>query len=102
MYIAMNRFRVVRGAEAEFEAVWSGRETRLRAVPGFLRFALLRGEAAADHTPYASHSEWRDPTAFRDWLRSDSFRRTHAEVGRHRALYLGPPQFEGFEVVLAE
>ncbi|MGH7067778.1 MAG: antibiotic biosynthesis monooxygenase family protein, partial [Acetobacteraceae bacterium] len=34
----MNRFRVVVGSEAEFERVWTGRDTYLRAVPGFIEF----------------------------------------------------------------
>ena len=35
MFIAMNRFKVIRGAEADFEAVWIQRDTQLRDVPGF-------------------------------------------------------------------
>jgi heme-degrading monooxygenase HmoA len=43
MFIAMNRFKVIPGAQAEFEKVWTSRDTRLRDVPGFLSFHLLRG-----------------------------------------------------------
>ena len=100
MYIAMNRFRVARGSEADFEKVWSERETHLDSVDGFQRFHLLRGPEAEDHTLYASHSIWRDEGAFRSWTRSDAFRKAHAEASRHKSLYLGPPQFEGFEVIL--
>ncbi len=100
MYIAMNRFRVARGSEADFERVWTKRETHLEGVPGFVRFSLLRGPEAEDHTLYVSHSHWRDEAAFRDWTRSEAFRMAHAEAGRHKVLYLGPPQFEGFQVVL--
>ena len=100
MYIAMNRFRVARGSEAEFEEVWSSRETHLAGVEGFLRFHLLRGPETEDHTLYASHSLWFDESAFREWTRSDAFRKAHAEAGRHKHLYLGPPKFEGFEVVI--
>ena len=28
MFVAMNRFKVVKGKEAEFEAVWRGRDSR--------------------------------------------------------------------------
>ena len=35
MFIAMNRFKVIHGAQAEFEQVWKSRDTRLREVPGF-------------------------------------------------------------------
>ncbi|MDP7548251.1 MAG: antibiotic biosynthesis monooxygenase, partial [Alphaproteobacteria bacterium] len=54
MYIAMNRFRVATGSEAEFERIWAERETHLGAVPGFMEFRLLRGPEAEDHTLYAS------------------------------------------------
>ena len=43
MFIAMNRFQVNRGREADFEAVWRGRNTQIAAVPGFVEFNLLRG-----------------------------------------------------------
>ena len=59
MFIAMNRFRVIAGSEAEFEKVWTGRDTHLQAVSGFVEFHLLRGPARADHVLYASHTIWR-------------------------------------------
>ena len=36
MFIAMNRFRVLRGSESDFETVWTSRDTHLRDVPGFV------------------------------------------------------------------
>lgn len=74
MYIAMNRFRVATGAEAEFERIWTERETHLGAVPGFIEFHLLRGPAAEDHTLYASHTCWQSRDAFEAWAKSDAFR----------------------------
>ena len=100
MFIAMNRFRIVRGREAEFETVWSERDSHLAGVPGFVEFRLLRGPEAEDHTLYASHSIWRDRGAFEAWTRSDAFRKAHAGAGERRGLYLGHPDFEGFESVL--
>ena len=40
MYIAMNRFKIVKGKESEFENVWKNRETHLAEVPGFKNFNL--------------------------------------------------------------
>lgn len=34
------------------------------------------------------------------WTRSEAFRAAHAGAGQSKGLYLGPPQFEGFEAVL--
>ena len=99
MYIAMNRFRVARGQEAEFERVWAARDSHLEGVPGFVAFHLLRGPVHDDHALYASHSLWRSREAFEAWTRSEAFRRAHRDAGEHRGLYLGPPQLETFEVI---
>ena len=99
MFIAMNRFKVARGSEEDFESVWRNRRSRLDEVPGFKAFHLLRGPAAEDHTLYASHTVWESEAAFADWTRSEHFRAAHAQAGSHKALYLGPPQFEGFALV---
>ncbi|GHD57870.1 antibiotic biosynthesis monooxygenase [Thalassobaculum fulvum] len=101
MFIAMNRFRVAQGREAEFETVWRERDTQLDTVPGFQAFHLLRGPAAEDHTLYSSHTVWESRAAFEDWTRSEAFRAAHRNAGSHKGLYLGHPQFEGFEAVLA-
>jgi heme-degrading monooxygenase HmoA len=102
MYIAMNRFRIAPGQEEAFETLWREREGRLKAVEGYIAFHLLKGPASADHTLYASHSVWESREAFTAWTRSEHFRAAHANAGETRSLYLGPPQFEGFDVVIAE
>jgi heme-degrading monooxygenase HmoA len=100
MFIAMNRFRIAPGREAEFIEVWRQRDSRLSEVPGFKTFNLLQGQSTADATNFISHSTWDSAAAFEAWTRSESFRAAHASAGQQRGLYLGPPQFEGFEVVL--
>lgn len=99
MFIAMNRFKVLRGSEQAFEAVWTGRDTHLRDVPGFGEFHLLRGPEREDHTLYASHTVWRSRADFEAWTRSEAFRLAHQDAGRNRSLYAGHPEFEGFEVM---
>jgi hypothetical protein len=42
MFIAMNRFRVAKGSEADFEHVWLSRDSHLDKVPGFVEFHLLK------------------------------------------------------------
>jgi heme-degrading monooxygenase HmoA len=100
MFIAMNRFQVAKGSEEEFEKVWAERDSHLNEVPGFVQFHLLRGPEAEDHTLYASHTLWRDRGAFEDWTRSEAFRKAHAGAGDRKSLYLGHPQFEGFDIIL--
>lgn len=99
MFIAMNRFRVAPGSEQEFERVWTSRDTHLRGVPGFVEFHLLRGPAREDHTLYASHTIWRSRADFEAWTRSEAFRLAHRDAGQNRPLYLGHPEFEGFEAI---
>jgi heme-degrading monooxygenase HmoA len=98
MFIAMNRFRVRKGSEDAFEAVWLNRDTHLEKVPGFVEFRLLKGPQTEDYTLYASHSTWRSRAAFEAWTKSEAFRAAHARAGENKPLYLDHPQFEGFEV----
>jgi len=100
MFIAMNRFKVTLGKEGEFENVWRQRESRLNEVPGFKSFHLLRGPELDDHTLFASHTTWQDKATFDAWTHSDAFKQVHAQAGQTKGLYLGHPNFEGFEVVL--
>jgi heme-degrading monooxygenase HmoA len=100
MFIAMNRFHVTLGKESIFEEVWRQRESQLDRVAGFKTFNLLRGSELNDHTLYASHTTWESKTAFDAWTHSDAFKKVHAQAGQTKGLYLGHPQFEGFEVVL--
>jgi heme-degrading monooxygenase HmoA len=99
MFIAMNRFQVIRGEEAAFENVWLSRDTYLDGVPGFIEFHLLRGPAEEDHTLFSSHTVWRTREDFEAWTRSDAFRQAHRGAGENKPLYLGHPRFEGFEVL---
>jgi heme-degrading monooxygenase HmoA len=99
MFIAMNRFQVIRGAEADFETVWTSRDTHLRDVPGFVTFHLLRGPERDDHTLFASHTIWASRADFEAWTKSEAFRLAHRGAGGNKPLYLGHPEFEGFDVV---
>lgn len=99
MYIAMNRFKVAPGCEAQFERVWYERDTHLKEVSGFVSFHLLKGSQADDYVLYASHTIWTDRSSFEGWTRSDAFRAAHRSAGGNGSLYLDHPQFEGFEVV---
>ncbi len=99
MFIAMNRFKIKRGQESAFEAVWRERDSHLKEVPGFQEFHLLRGPEAEDYTLYASHTIWVSRDRFEDWTQSEAFRKAHSQAGETRDIYLGHPNFEGFEVV---
>jgi len=102
MYIANNRFRIATGREADFEEIWRARDRYLSEVPGFHGFQLLRAAAGEDHTLFVSSSQWESREAFVAWTESEAFRKAHSDARSPAGTVLGPPQFEGFEVVLSE
>lgn len=99
MFIAMNRFMVIKDSAEDFERVWLGRESQLDEMDGFVEFRLLRGPEAEDYILYASHTIWRSRAQFEAWTRSEQFRKAHGRVPGTKPLYLGHPQFEGFETI---
>ena len=50
----MNRFKIVKGKEKQFEDVWKNRDTHLQGVNGFKEFYLVKGNENEDHTLYLS------------------------------------------------
>ena len=98
MFIAMNRFRVAAGKEVDFEQGWRDRTSYLGTVPGFVRFALLRGDAQGE---YISHSTWADRAAFEAWTRSEAFAAGHRRASLAGVLE-GPPALALYESVLEE
>jgi heme-degrading monooxygenase HmoA len=97
MFVAMNRFQVQPGKGEDFERIWRDRETYLDQVPGFLRFALLRGDSGE----YISHSTWETRQAFEDWTNSEAFKKGHAG-GSLMGILAGPPQIGLFDAVLTQ
>ena len=99
-FIAMNRFKIILGKENDFENVWKTRETFLDNVEGFINFNLLRGDSTDEYTLYSSHSIWQSKEHFIAWTKSEAFRKAHRNAGENKPLYIGHPEFEGFDVVL--
>ena len=99
MFIAMNRFKVLKDATEDFETVWRERDSHLNEMPGFVEFHLLRGPEAEDHVLYASHTVWASRGDFEAWTKSEQFRKAHGRAPGAKPLYLGHPQFEGFVAI---
>ena len=100
MFLAMNRFKIVKGREEDFERIWRERDTHLQGVDGFKEFNLLRGNTEEDYSLYASHSVWKSKEHFINWTKSEAFRLAHKNAGQHAEIYIGPPQLETFEQAL--
>ncbi len=102
MFIAMNRFKVKKGSEKDFEEVWLTRESHLNEMAGFIVFHLLKGPEREDHVLYSSHAMWRSYEDFEAWTKSEQFRKVHSSAGANKPLCLGHPEFEGFTVLTEE
>ena len=98
MFVAMNRFNAARGKDAEFEAIWRERGTRLQGVTGFLQLAMLRSDNQGE---YISHSTWRGRQSFIDWTQSEAFTAGHRQ-GSLMGILQGPPQIGLYEAVIVE
>ena len=98
-FIAMNRFTVNPERGADFEEHWRKRETYLHEVPGFVRFALLRGDEPGQ---YVSHSSWETREAFEAWTTSEPFRKAHAQARTPEGILVGHPRLELWETLLEE
>ncbi|MBE1283769.1 MAG: antibiotic biosynthesis monooxygenase [Rhodobacteraceae bacterium] len=103
-YIAMNRFKVRQGSEADFETVWKERESRLTELKGFREFRLLKGPEGEGYRLYSSHVIWDSREDFEAWTKSEQFRDAHKNAGNAKTQYalMGHPQFEGFDTILQE
>ena len=98
MYIAMNHFEVNAGREAEFEELWRTRETYLDGLPGFVQFALLKGEEPGQ---YISHTIWKDRKSFIGWTQSDAFRKAHG-ARMPEGITKGHPRARFWNAVMVE
>ncbi|WP_417210132.1 antibiotic biosynthesis monooxygenase family protein [Antarctobacter sp.] len=99
MYLTMNRFKVVKSETQAFEHLWTGRDSHLKSVPGFVSFALMKGPERVDHVLYVSHTVWQDEASFTDWTRSQAFRDAHGGAKSSGHMYLEPPDLERFQAV---
>jgi len=99
MFVAMNNFKVVPGKEEDFEQIWKTRESHLKGVPGFVRFALLRADAAGE---YISHSTWADRDAFTAWTQSEAFTAGHRQGGSLMGVLEGPPAVKLYDAVIEQ
>ena len=100
MFIAMNRFKVLKDCTKDFENVWFSRNTYLHELPGFIAFHLLRSQEHKECTLlYSSHTMWRSYADFEAWTKSEAFRKAHAHAGDQKPTTLGHPEFEGFHVL---
>ena len=81
MFIAMNRFKVIKAPKQRSRTAGSRATVILKQCRGFVEFQLLKGPEADDHTLYASHTVWKNRSTFEAWTKSEAFRAAHASAG---------------------
>jgi heme-degrading monooxygenase HmoA len=82
MFIAMNRFKVIKGSEAAFENVWLSRDSHLEKVPGFVEFHLSKAPKLKI-TRCMRHTRCgRGRASFETWTKSEAFRASPRERWR--------------------
>lgn len=101
MYLAMNRFKVLKHRAEDFETMWLGRDSELPSLEGFVEFRLLKGQEHEDYVLYSSHTFWESEENFIGWTTSDAFKRSHSGVKSEKAepMTMGHPDFEGFTTI---
>ena len=100
MFIAMNRFYIVKGKEIEFERIWVEMDSHLDEVPGFKEFNLLRGPRRKTTRCTPPIQSGRANSISRTGQnRKPSARPTPTREAPKTSIK-GNPMFEGFETVL--
>ena len=100
MFIAMNRFTVKRSYEDAFVTMWRNRDSFLGGVSGFESFNLLKGPGDEDSVIYATHTMWTTEDDFRNWTKSEAFKKAHQGMKPDPEMFAAPTKLEMFEAVL--
>ena len=82
----------------EIEAISTNQDVKV-ITKGSTGALEIKGDTNEKFSLYSSHSTWDSKNDFINWTKSEAFRLAHKNAAQHRDLYLGPPDFEGFEVV---
>ena len=97
MYLAMSRLKVISGKEDAFESSWKNRKTNTDGIKGFKKFNLIKGNVNEEFSLYIVQSEWNSERDFINWTKSDLFNLNHKNPTQQENLYLGPPDFDGYQ-----
>ena len=93
----MSRLKITSGKEVEFEKACKSNKKNTDGVKGFRKIYLIKGNVSKDFSLYIFHSEWNSENDFTNWIKSDSFKFAHKNPTAKKNLYLGPPNFDGYD-----
>jgi heme-degrading monooxygenase HmoA len=97
MVTVMNCITVDPKRAPDFERAFLERERLLDRAPGFRRFELLRRDRGAEYVVLTS---WESEQHFRDWVKSDLFKRAHRRDGERG--FGGHSEVRAYEVLDSE
>ncbi len=99
MFVSINHISVAEGREADFEALWRGRDRSVEAQSGFISLDVLKPgmilSMSADpptkqDNTYHVLTRWESKDAFLNWVRSDAFKQAHRHP-RDPGMFAGRP-----------
>ncbi|MBX9686649.1 MAG: antibiotic biosynthesis monooxygenase [Candidatus Obscuribacterales bacterium] len=92
MFISINHIPVKQGREADFEKMFLERDRSVENQPGFLSLDILKPgqksfpggkpEPIGDNE-YQVLTRWENQAAFRTWVQSDAFKKSHSREVDH-------------------
>jgi len=103
-FVVNNVFKVKPEYSNDFEETWKSRESHLKEMPGFMRFAMLK----CTNVPgkYVSQTTWSSKEHFEAWTKSSQFQSSHSKPSESKnnrpsvmTMLEGPPAPELFETV---
>ena len=72
-------------------------KTDRHSVKSFKSFNLIKKHLNREYSLYIFHSEWNSEKDFINWMKSDLFNLDHKNPTPQKKLYLGPPDFDGYQ-----
>jgi heme oxygenase (mycobilin-producing) len=89
MFISINHIPVKAGREDDFEKMFRERDRAVETQPGFVSLDILKpgnrivrggGSEPVGNNEYQVLTRWEDETAFRGWIKSDAFKKSHSRI----------------------
>lgn len=86
MFISINHIPVRAGREEDFEKMFRERDRSVEKEPGFVSLDIMKPGVKSVHggppeplgNEYQVMTRWENEAAFRNWLKSDAFKRSHS------------------------
>lgn len=96
-FVAISRFAIKNGMEAEVRQAFLARPHRVEEAEGFVRMDVL--QPFADATEFWLITHWQDEASYRRWHRSHAYSDAHSGIPKGLKLVRGRTQIDYFNYV---